>query len=87
MENEAIMFRALGNGIRLNILMAIHEQSGNWINVGEIQQITGYTQATVSQHLSKLRDSKTVETQREGTKVYYRISEPMVKRVLSNIKK
>lgn len=87
MRTEANMLKALGNELRLNILMALHKQDGLGTNVGEIQQITGYPQSTVSQHLAKLRDNQIVKTQREGTKIYYKISNPMVNQVLSIIQK
>ena len=87
MHAKAEVFKLLGNEVRLSIVMAIHSQGGLRINVSEIQAITGYPQATVSQHLSKLRATKLVKTQREGTKIYYKISDPVVNQVLSSVQK
>lgn len=87
MHAKTEVFKLLGNEVRLSIVMAIHSQGGLRINASEIQAITGYPQATVSQHLSQLRATKLVKTQREGTKIYYKISDPVVNQVLSSVQK
>ncbi len=50
--------------------------------VCEIVSFTKRTQSTVSAQLSKLYDLGIVETRREGKKIYYRLTNEKVKKIL-----
>ncbi|RLJ01712.1 MAG: hypothetical protein DRP11_04005 [Candidatus Aenigmatarchaeota archaeon] len=53
--------------------------------VCEIIPFTERTQSTVSIQLAKLEDLDVIESRREGKRVYYRISNPKVRKILSKV--
>ncbi len=72
--------QAMAHPLRLKILCLI----GNGeLSVLEIVEAVGTTQSNISQHLGILRDHGLLETRREATKVYYRIGDPRVIRMIS----
>ena len=58
-ENRLIILCALANGEK---------------NVGELEEILGIRQPTLSQQLSRLRAENVVRTRRESKQIYYRIA-------------
>lgn len=64
--------KALGNGHRLELidLLAQSERS-----VEELAHLAGLSMANASQHLQVLRRAGLVATRREGTRVFYRLSD------------
>ncbi len=76
---KAEFFRVLANPTRLRILDAL--RSGE-LTVGEIQEELGAEQSTVSQHLSSLRSINFVQSRRQGTSVWYSVSDPLVWKML-----
>ena len=55
-------------------LIIIDELRSGEKAVGELVQTIGVSQALVSRHLAILRERGVVQTRREGTSVYYRLS-------------
>lgn len=47
-------------------------------SVNDLATRTGISQSNVSQHLSLLREKGVVATRREGTTIYYHISNPRI---------
>ncbi|MBN9581460.1 MAG: winged helix-turn-helix transcriptional regulator [Afipia sp.] len=78
------LLRVFSNARRLLILhelMAVNE-----LSVGELVHTVGVPQASLSQHLAKLRAAKLLCARREGKHVYYHIAnETAVKRTLQTI--
>jgi DNA-binding transcriptional ArsR family regulator len=74
-EFQADFCRAMGNAVRLKILHTLRERGKT---VTEIKQETGYTQATVSRHLSLLHSVGVVRSERHGTTVFYNLIDPKV---------
>ncbi len=74
-ELHAAMCQTLANPVRLKILYLL--RSGEK-SVNELAQMLRLPQANVSQHLAVLRDKNIVLTRREGTSIYYRISNPKI---------
>ncbi|MGQ9550436.1 MAG: ArsR/SmtB family transcription factor [Roseiflexus sp.] len=72
---KAEFFKALGHPARLAILD--HLRNGER-SVNELQALLGCDQSTVSQQLSLLRNRGIVESRKEGTTVYYRVSDPAI---------
>ncbi|MDA1091158.1 MAG: metalloregulator ArsR/SmtB family transcription factor [Proteobacteria bacterium] len=62
--------KSLANENRLVILCALAEGEKN---VGELEEILGVRQPTLSQQLARLRTDKMVETRRESKQIYYRL--------------
>ena len=63
------IFKALSDEVRLRLLRAL------WLaelSVAELVRVVEMPQSTVSRHLRSLRESRLVETRREGTSIYYR---------------
>lgn len=74
------LLRALGNEKRLMILCQLGDQE---MSVGQMLPLVGLSQSALSQHLAKLRDEALVDTRREGTTIFYRITEPAVLKVIA----
>lgn len=71
-------FRTLGEPYRLRILqeLEVGERS-----VGELVAALDGNQPNVSKHLQILSDAGLIERRREGTSIFYAISDPMVFRL------
>ncbi len=72
MEQVAAYFQALSEPTRLRILNLLRDGERN---VGEIAQLTGFTAANVSRHLSLLAERGMVVREGRGTSVWYRIAD------------
>ena len=65
--------KTLANDKRQMILGALR---GDELSVGQLVERTGIPQVNLSQHLSIMRGRGVVNTRREGTRVFYSISNP-----------
>lgn len=83
LERAARVIRVLGHPLRLRMLEALE---GGERNVTDLVAVSGATQALVSQHLAILRAEGVVGSRREGYRVFYRITEPKVHRILDCIR-
>lgn len=82
-ERAARVIRILGHPLRLRILESLELGERN---VTDLQEELGATQAVISQQLAILRSEDVVASRREGARVYYRIIEPKVSRILDCIR-
>ncbi len=71
-------FRTLGEPYRLRLLQIL--ESGEK-TVGDLVEALVGNQSNISKHLQILHDAGLVSRRREGTSIYYRISDPMVFRL------
>ncbi len=78
-EHVAERFRVLGDATRLSILNLLLERRE--LNVGEICDALGSSQANVSKHLRILHTAGIVARRPEGTAAYYRIADPSITRL------
>ncbi len=76
------MLKALGDKTRLRIMQLLHEGERS---VGEIVDLLEFSQANISKHLRVLYREGLLACRKEGTTVYYFISDPYVKRICSVI--
>ena len=83
LAKAAEVIKVVGHPDRLRILECLEDGEKA---VGEIQECLGMAQAVVSQHLAKMRGWDIVEARRDGTHVYYHITEPKVKHILNCIR-
>lgn len=83
LERAARIIKVLGHPLRLRILEALEDGE---LNVAELQEATGASQALVSQQLGILRAHGIVEPRRDGPRVFYRVIEPKVSRILACIR-
>lgn len=77
------VIKVLAHPIRYSIAVALL-QNGT-LNVGAIQDVLSLPQSTVSQHISKLREARVVKANREGTKIYYELSNPIARALITNL--
>lgn len=78
--HAAEVLKAVAHPLRLMIVEAL--QNGER-SVGEIVEAIGEKQAITSQQLNLMKDKGVLAARREGTKVFYRIQNPNVIRVLN----
>ena len=71
-ESQAAVFKALSDPIRLRLLRVLCREE---LNVQELCQVLDLAQPRVSRHLGVLRSVGLVADRREGTKVFYALSE------------
>lgn len=72
-ETAAVMFKALGDPVRLRIFSMIASSAGGELCVCDVLDV-GVSQPTVSHHLRKLREAGLVTSRKEGTWVHYRVA-------------
>jgi len=78
-EASAAM-QAMAHPLRLKMLCLVGNQE---LSVLEIVEAVGTSQSNISQHLAILRDNGILEARRDGTKVFYRIADPRVVRMIA----
>ena len=78
-EEACALMKVLSNRDRLLLLCQLAEGEKN---VGELQELLGIMQPTLSQQLAVLREEQLVETRREGKNIYYRIASPQAQAVM-----
>ena len=78
----AAMLKQIANTQRLIILCALvdGEQS-----VGDLSEHVPLSQSALSQHLAKMRTAGLVSTEKRGQKIYYRLSSPEARALLSTL--
>ncbi|MEV7443904.1 metalloregulator ArsR/SmtB family transcription factor [Streptomyces sp. NPDC091204] len=83
-ERTAVMFRALGDPVRLRpfSLVASHEDGEGCVcGISDV----GVSQPTLSHHLKRLREAGLLSSERRGTWVSYRV-EPSVLAVMGRLR-
>jgi DNA-binding transcriptional ArsR family regulator len=76
------LMKVLSNPDRLMILCQLSQGE---LRVGEIEQILGIGQPTLSQQLTVLREEGLVETRREGKSIIYQIKSPQALAVMGTL--
>jgi len=71
----AARFKVLSEPLRLKLIIAL--ESGEK-NVTELVRLTGKLQTNVSRQLQLLSEAGVLTRRREGTSVYYRITDPAI---------
>ncbi|OGP19413.1 MAG: hypothetical protein A2054_07170 [Deltaproteobacteria bacterium GWA2_55_10] len=74
-EMQAEICKTLANPKRLEIINALKDGE---LSVGDLVESLGITKANVSQHLAVLRQSRVVNTRRDGVNIFYRINNPKI---------
>ena len=76
------MMKVLSNPDRLMLLCQLSQGEKR---VGELEEILGIVQPTLSQQLTVLRDEELVETRREGKSIYYQVKSPKALAVIATL--
>ncbi len=74
-EIHADMCRVFTNPKRLEILNLLRDGEKS---VNELEKATGLNQSNISQHLAIMREKMIVETRRDGTNIYYSLSDKRI---------
>ncbi|MDT4991933.1 MAG: ArsR family transcriptional regulator, arsenate/arsenite/antimonite-responsive transcriptional [Actinoplanes sp.] len=69
----ALMFKALGDPVRLRLLSMIASAGGGEVCVCDLAGAFDLTAPTISHHLRVLREAGLVDSNRRGTWVFYRL--------------
>src|SRR5215216_977201 len=72
---KAELFKALGHPVRIRILELLRTSERT---VSELQALLDIEASSVSQQLAVLRSRQLVVGRKEGTSVYYRVTDPQV---------
>ena len=83
LDRASRVIRVLGHPLRLRILNLLEATERN---VTQLVVATGASQAVVSQQLRILRSEGIVDDRREGSRVFYQITEPKVSMILDCIR-
>ena len=67
------VFAMLADPTRIRIILAL--KNAEEMSVNHLADVVDKSAASVSQHLAKLRLSRMVQTRREGTTVFYRLTD------------
>ena len=80
-SDEILMkfFRGLGDSTRLRIVEALLEKERN---VSELIKLIGVPQSNISNHLACLKWCGYITSRKEGTNVYYQITDERVKKIV-----
>ena len=68
-------FTAMGDPIRLQILLLLRDKP---LNVGEIAEQFQVSRPAVSHHLHVLKEANILESEKAGQEVYYRMSKSYI---------
>lgn len=82
-EQQADFCSILCNPNRLKLFHLLSQEE---YAVSELAAETGIPQATISQHLRKMRDKNTVRRRTEGNKVYYQLRDDRLIDALETIR-
>jgi len=81
-EQACKLMKVLSNPDRLMILCQL---SKGELRVGEIEEMLGIEQPTLSQQLTVLREEELVSTRREGKNIYYQVTSPRALAVIGTL--
>jgi DNA-binding transcriptional ArsR family regulator len=76
------LMKVLANPDRLMILCQLCKSE---LRVGQIEEMLGIPQPTLSQQLTVLRDEELVETRREGKSIYYKVISSQAMAVIATL--
>ena len=81
-SDEILMkfFRGLGDQTRLRIVEALLEKERN---VSELIRLIGVPQSNISNHLACLKWCGYITSRKDGTSIYYQITDDRVKKIVA----
>jgi len=74
------VFALMADATRIQIILALREHE---LPVNTLAEIVGKAPATVSQHLAKLRLGHMVKTRRQGTQMFYSLTDEHARRLIT----
>ena len=80
---QATISKTLANPIRLAILHILKDGEKN---VNELTEIIGISQSNLSQHLALMRQIGIVNTRKQGTSVFYSVTNPKINEACDTVR-
>ena len=80
----ARLLRAMAHPVRLRILEALKREGEAC--VCHLERLLGHRQATMSQHLARLRAARLVADRRDGPNVFYPLGQPSIVSLLAAVR-
>lgn len=77
------IFRVIASQKRLELIQLLHSRE---LTVSDITDMLDIRQSNVSQHLSELRKAKIVSTRKDGTSVFYRLTDSRIAQACELVK-
>ena len=78
-KHQAEYFKALAHPLRIAIIESLRHGE---LTVGQIIQKFGVAQANASQHLAVLRHNNVITARKQGTNVYYSVTNSAIHKLL-----
>ena len=79
-ERASRSLKAISHPLRLKILCILENKE---VSVQEIVDVVGTSQSNISQHLAILRDKGVLTSRKDANRVYYRIGDPRILKLIS----
>lgn len=79
-ERASRSLKAISHPLRLKILCILEDKE---VSVQEIVDVVGTSQSNISQHLAILRDKGVLTSRKDANRVYYRIGDPRILKLIS----
>ncbi|MBC5992653.1 ArsR/SmtB family transcription factor [Pontibacter cellulosilyticus] len=83
LERAAYILKCVAHPVRISIIDLLEQRER--LTVSEIQQVLEIEQSLLSHHLTNMRDKGIVDTQREGKRVYYFLTDTTITSIISCI--
>lgn len=83
MQKAATILKTLGHPVRIAIIEVLEDGE---MNVSEIQDEIGESQAITSQHLRLMESRDIVISRRQGVQVFYRLRDEFITKILGCIR-
>jgi ArsR family transcriptional regulator, virulence genes transcriptional regulator len=80
---QAEVSKTLANPIRLAILHALRDGEKN---VNELTGILGISQSNLSQHLAIMRQKGILKTRKQGTSIFYSVTNPKINQACDTVR-
>jgi DNA-binding transcriptional ArsR family regulator len=80
---QATISKTLANPIRLAILHILKDGEKS---VNELTDIIGISQSNLSQHLALMRQIGIVETRKQGTSIFYSVTNPKINEACDTVR-
>jgi DNA-binding transcriptional ArsR family regulator len=75
------VFAMLADATRVRLILALRDGERS---VNDLSEAVGKSQASVSQHLAKMRLARMVSTRQAGTRVYYRLENEHARQLVAD---
>ncbi len=77
------VLKSLSHPVRLKVLCYVMDEAKT---VNDLTEFCGISQSAMSQFLARMRSEGVLSSRKEGTSVYYSLSEPKLKKLLQAVK-